>query len=80
MDTLGRQSFRGFLDMVRTRFPEEFLHITAPVDPHYETTALVFELERLGRSPVVQFDNVTGHDLPLVTNIAGSRKLLAAPA
>ena len=42
-----RQSPRGFLDMVQTRFPEELLRITQPVDLRFETTALVVELERL---------------------------------
>jgi UbiD family decarboxylase len=78
MDTADRQSLRGFLAMVEDRFPEELLRIRERVDLRYETTALVFELERMGRNPVVVFDNVAGHTLPLVTNIAASRKLLAA--
>src|SRR5262249_47274357 len=41
-------------------------------------TATVFELERAGRSPVVVFERVEGFDMPVVTNIAGNRKLIAA--
>ena len=78
MEQPDRQSLRGFLDMVRRRFPEELLHIAQPVDLRFETTALIFELERAGRTPVVVFDAVTGHPMPLVTNVAASRKLLAA--
>jgi len=38
----------------------------------------VFELERAGRSPVVVYENVEGSKMPIVTNIAGNRRLLAA--
>lgn len=72
------QSLRGFLGMVERDFPEEFLRIRAPVRPHLDITSLVFELERAGRSPVVIYENVEGHTMPVVTNIAGNRKLLAA--
>ena len=75
---MDNQSLRGFLDMVGRRFPEEMLRISVPVDLQYETTALVFELERAGRAPVIVFDRVNGHTMPLVTNVAASRKLLAA--
>lgn len=72
------QSLRGFLNMVSARFPEEFIRVPQRVDGRFETTAVVFELERAGRSPVVMFDDVDGKDAPLVTNVAGNRKLLAA--
>lgn len=75
---MDRQSLRGFLDMVARRFPEELLRISEPVDLQFETTALAFELERAGRAPVLVFDKVNGHSMPLVTNVAASRKLLAA--
>lgn len=75
---VDNQSLRGFLDMVERRFPEELLRISVPVDLEYETTALAFELERAGRTPVLVFDRVNGHAMPLVTNVAASRKLLAA--
>jgi UbiD family decarboxylase len=65
-----RQSLRGYLDMV--------LRIRAPVRRELDITSLVFELERAGKSPVVVYENVEGHTMPVVTNIAGNRKLLAA--
>jgi 2,5-furandicarboxylate decarboxylase 1 len=76
-DTL-RQSLRGFLTMVERDFPEEILRIRAPVRADLDITSLVFELERAGRSPVVVYENVVGHSMPIVTNIAGNRRLLAA--
>lgn len=64
--------------MVARDFPDELLRIRVPVRTHLDITSLVFELERTGRSPVVVFENVEGHTMPVVTNIAGNRKLLAA--
>lgn len=72
------QSLRGFLAMVERDHPDELLRIKAPVKCDRDITSLVFELERAGRSPVVVYENVEGYKLPVVTNIAGSRKLLAA--
>jgi UbiD family decarboxylase len=38
----------------------------------------LFELERAGKSPVIIFQNPSGKGMPVVTNVAGNRKLLAA--
>lgn len=72
------QTLRGFLAMVERDYPDEIARITAPVRTHLDMTSLVFELEHAGRSPVVVYENVEGHKMKVVTNIAGSRKLLAA--
>lgn len=72
------QSLRGFLAMVEREHPGELLRIRQPVRTHLDMTSLVFELEGAGRSPVVVFENVEGHRMPVVTNVAGNRKLLAA--
>src|SRR5215212_1220031 len=75
---IDNQSLRGFLRMVESEYPDEFLRIQNEIDPKFESTAMLFELDRAGRSPVVVFENIKGHKMPLVTNVAGSRKLLAA--
>ena len=77
MTNVDRQSMRGFLSQIEEAMPEEVLRIREPVRTHLEMTSLVFELERMGKSPVVVFENVEGHTMPVVTNIAGSRKILA---
>src|SRR5258705_7503826 len=74
----ARQSLRGFLSMVERDFPEELLRIRNPVRTHLDITSLVFELERAGKSPVVIYENIEGHTMPVVTNVCGNRKLLAA--
>jgi 2,5-furandicarboxylate decarboxylase 1 len=78
MDNADNQSLRGFLRMVETRYPEDIVRIRGTVDPKFDMTAMVFELERAGKNPVVVFENVAGYDIPVVTNIAANRKLLAA--
>src|SRR5260370_36547192 len=75
---VDNQSLRGFLRMVESDFPDEIVRIREPVGLRHETTAVVFELERAGRSPVVVFENVDGGKMPLVTNVAANRRLLAA--
>ena len=75
---IDNQSLRGFLRMVETEFPDDFLRVRQEIDPKFESTAMLFELDRAGRSPVVVFESIKGKTMPLVTNVAGSRKLLAA--
>jgi len=75
---IDNQSLRGFLHMVESEYPDEFLRIRDEVDPRFESTSMLFELDKVGRSPVVVFENIKGHKMPLVTNVAGNRKLLAA--
>jgi len=74
---LDRQSLRGFLAQVERELPGEILRVREPVSTRLDITSLVYELERMGRNPLVVFDKVEGHDMPVVTNVAGSRKLLA---
>src|SRR5882672_2053010 len=75
---IDNQSLRGFLRMVETEHPDEFLRVPNEIDPKFESTAMLFELDRVGRSPVVMFEKIKGYTTPLVTNVAGNRKLLAA--
>ena len=72
------QSLRGFLEMVERDYPADFVRISDPVRRELDITSTVFEFERNGRSPVVMFENVEGFDMPVVTNVAGNRRLLAA--
>lgn len=78
INNLDTQSLRGFLQFVESRHPEELLRVREPVDLRFDTTALVFELDRVEKNPVIVFEKVDGHDMPVVTNIAANRKLLAA--
>ena len=71
------QSLRGFVEQTEKTDPANVLRIREPVSQQLEMTATVFELDRLNRSPVVIFEKVAGFDMPVVTNVAGNRELLA---
>lgn len=77
-NNIDRQSLRGFLHMVEADYPDEFLRISEPIDQRFDMTAIVFELQRAGKSPVVLLEHVDGFDMPVVTNVAANRRLLAA--
>jgi UbiD family decarboxylase len=77
-DNVDSQSLRGFLRMVEANYPDELIRIREPVNPRFDMTALVFELERSGKNPVVLLESVAGYDMPVVTNVAANRRLLAA--
>jgi 2,5-furandicarboxylate decarboxylase 1 len=74
---LDRQSLRGFLAQVERELPGEMLRVAEPVSTRLDITSLVYELERMGKNPLVVFERVEGHAMPVVTNVAGSRQLLA---
>src|SRR5207237_10686740 len=73
------QDLRTYLDLVKRRKPGDFEIVSKPVDPRFEITALVVELEREGkRRPVLLFENVKGTRFPVLTNLHASRPRLAA--
>jgi 3-polyprenyl-4-hydroxybenzoate decarboxylase len=76
VEIVDKQSLRGFLGMVERDYPDELVRVHEPVRRELDITSTVFELERAGRSPVVVFERVEGFDMPVVTNIAGNRRLL----
>ncbi|HET7848898.1 MAG TPA: UbiD family decarboxylase [Pseudolabrys sp.] len=76
-DNIDKQSLRGFLHMVETDYPDELLRIKQPVGQRFDMTAIAFELERAGKNPVIVLENVDGFKIPVVTNVAANRKLLA---
>jgi len=71
------QSLRGFVEQTEKINPANVLRIKEPVSQQLEMTATVFELDRLNKSPIVIFEKVAGFDMPVVTNVAGNRQLLA---
>jgi UbiD family decarboxylase len=77
-DNLDRQSLRGFLHMVETDYPDDLLRIREPVDQRFDMTAIVFELERSGKNPVILIEKMNGFEMPVITNVAANRRLLAA--
>lgn len=70
-------SLRDFLDSLPAG---EMLHVTQPVEPDYYKTALALELDARQRSPVIQFDQPAGWDVPIVTNLFADRDRIARMA
>ncbi len=71
------KNLRTFLEEVREKDPEDFCEIRDEIDIRCEPTAWVKGFEKEGRDPIVFFPRVRGYSLPLVINLAGSRKLMA---
>ena len=71
------QSMRAFIETVERRHPEEVVRIREKVSLDLDITSAVFEFESAGKNPILIFENVEGSKTPVVTNIAGNRKLLA---
>lgn len=67
---------RGFLAFLKEKHPEEVLEVQAEVDPDYEVSAVVRELEKR-TNPAVIFQNPKGSPFPIVANVLGSKKRMA---
>jgi len=67
-------SLRSFLAQTPA---SDILRVGETVDLDFVPTALVLELEKRGRQPIVLFDRAMGFDVPVVTNLFGSRERIA---
>ena len=67
---------RRFLAFLKEKHPEEVVEVQAEVDPDYEVTAIVKEMEKR-TNPVVIFRNPKGSPFPIVANVLGSKKRMA---
>lgn len=76
-DTGERPSLRSFLKGLPA---SEILRAPGEVDLDFQPTALVLELERQGKSPVVVIDRPIGFDVPVVSNLFASRARIAGMA
>ncbi len=74
---MGDQSVRAFVAAYERQFPGEVVRVTEPVSTEYDVMALVLEYERRRRTPILLFDDVRGHDIPIVCNVVASRRALA---
>ena len=59
------------------KLPGNLLTTDVPVDPKLELTRIIYKLEKQNRRPAVLFKKVLGSDLPVLTNLFGSRARLA---
>jgi len=68
---MSNPDLRDYVDSLGS---EEILRVEAPVPRDFVITALVEELERRGRFPVLIFDKVIGSDLPMITNLFAQKE------
>jgi UbiD family decarboxylase len=76
-DQETRQDLRSFVRAFEQACPGEVVRITEPVDLAYQTQALALELERRRRFPILFFEKVGQHGIPVVSNVMASRRGLA---
>ena len=71
------QDLRSFIQAFEKEFPEELIRVSEPVDLEYDIMALVLEYERRGQHPILFFDNIKGHQVPVICNLVAGRRSLA---
>src|SRR6185436_7189057 len=71
------KDLRSFIAELEAVSPEEVARVTKPISPRYEITALLTQLEKQKRFPLLICENVAGADAPVVINAQASRKLMA---
>lgn len=72
-----RQDLRFFLDQFQQDRPAETLIVEAELDRRFESTAVIMELERRRRYPLVYFTAVSGSPFTVVANVLATRERLA---
>src|SRR5437773_11750574 len=68
---------RHFISELEVNAPEEVARVTKSISPRYEITALLTQLEKQKRFPLLFCENVEGAEAPVVINVQASRKLMA---
>lgn len=72
-----RQDIRSFVQEYERAHPGEVIRIAEPVALEHDVMALVLEYERRRRFPILLFERVADHDIPIVANVVASRRALA---
>jgi UbiD family decarboxylase len=71
------KDLRSFIAELESKYPEEVARVKKPIAPRYEITALLTQLEKHKRFPLLFCENVAGREAPVVINAQASRKLMA---
>ena len=74
---MADQDLRSFVAAYGHAHPGEVIHVSERVSIEEDVMALVLEYERRRRYPILFFDKVDGHDIPIVCNVVASRGALA---
>jgi 2,5-furandicarboxylate decarboxylase 1 len=71
------EDFRSFLREMEETQEGGFVRISKEVDPRYEIAAIVTKLERDRQLPLLFFERVRGHTMPVVVNCYATRGRVA---
>ena len=71
------QDLRSFIELYERAHPDQVVRIGERVSVEYDVMALVLEYERRRRYPILFFEQVGAHDIPIVCNVVASRRALA---
>ena len=71
------KDLRAFLRAVESRAPDLLRRVEREVSPRWELSAVQKRLESRGDLPVLLFDRVAGHTMPVVSNLFASKRHLA---
>jgi 2,5-furandicarboxylate decarboxylase 1 len=71
------EDFRSFLQEMEDSKEGGFIRITREIDPRYELAAIVTKLEQARQIPLLLFEKVKGHAMPVVVNCYADRGRVA---
>ena len=71
------QDLRVFLSELENNDKNEILNVYEPLSRNHEPAEFIFELDKMGRHPVVKFHSIEGSEIPTLVNIMASRKRIA---
>ena len=69
-----KQDLRSFVDEFGRRFPDGVVRVAEPVGLEFDVQAIALELERRRLFPIVVYENVRGHTMPIVSTVMASRR------
>lgn len=73
------KDLRTFLAYLEEHMPESLLYVDREIDPRFEASGVLSNLEREGRYPAVVFRKIKGSSFPVVSNMhADPERLYAA--
>ena len=71
---MTKQDLRSFVTQFQDAFPGEVIRVTEPISLEYDIQAILTELERRRRFPIVFFENIKGQNIPIICNVYASRR------
>jgi 2,5-furandicarboxylate decarboxylase 1 len=74
---MADQDLRAFVGAYERARPGEVVRVTDPVSLDEDVMAVVLEYERRRRYPILFFEKIADHDVPIVCNVVASRGALA---